>query len=275
MADKASKTPTLDVRIADVLKAKCTADRNSLFSLWEEAFEKINELQETIKTEEDRVLDLTNTDPDKSTATITSIKLQIERLTKAITEELKPRVLALDAEKARTDWNAEAEKRRAVNDELYEELKALYPPFFQQIVKLYVRILENDIEIGKLKARAPACVDKQFVAVEPHSLFWALINLPSWDKGVTFPPRKSPADIAWQNQVAITNAAVAQAKAIEAKHAQMFSPDWAAVHDEIHKRKAEEDEKAEAELKAKDLEARQNYYLSLQEAERKRIRGEI
>ena len=35
------------------------------------------------------------------------------------------------------------------------------------------------------------------------------------------------------------------------------------------------DEKAEQELKEKDLEARQNYYLSLQEAERKRMRGEI
>ena len=67
----------------------------------------------------------------------------------------------------------------------------------------------------------------------------------------------------------------AQTKAIEAKHAQMHSPDWAGAYDEIHKRKAEADAKAEQELKQKDLEARQNYYLSLQEAERKRMRGEV
>ena len=189
---------SLEQRISAALKSNGSADRDVLFSLWQEAFDEINRLNETIATEEPRLLDINNDDADGSRELIASSKLHIERLTKAIVEELKPRVLALNAEKARADWTAEADERRAINDELYEELEALYPPFFQQIVKLYVRILENDIEIDKLKARAPMGVDKKFAAVEPHALFWALINLPSWDTGVTFPPRKSPADIAWE-----------------------------------------------------------------------------
>ena len=126
-----------------------------------------------------------------------------------------------------------------------------------------------------MKARAPAGVDKKFVAVEPHSFFWAVMNLPSWEKVVTFPPRKSPADIAWQNQVNFTKAMCAGIKAQEAKHAQMFSSDWAAVHDEINRKKAEEDDKREAELKAKDQAARDAYYKNLAEAERRHIHGEV
>ena len=114
-----------------------------------------------------------------------------------------------------------------------------------------------------------------FEPATPHSTFWIDLQLPSWTKAhVTFPLRQTPEQIAWAQQVALTAAMCAQTKVIEAKHAQMHSADWATVHDEIHKRKAEEDEKAEAELKEKYLEARQNYYLSLQEAERKRIYGE-
>ena len=270
-----SKTPTLSSRIFSALKSNGSADRATLFSLWEEAFAEINRLKEVIKTEEPRLLNITNDDADGSRERIASSKLHIERLTKAITEELKPRVLALDAEKARQDWTAEADERRAVNDDLYEELKALYPPFFEQMLKLYLRILDNDIEIDKLKARAPAGVDKRFVAVESHSLFWALMNLPSWDKGgVTFPPRKSPADIAWQNQIAITNAAVEAAKANDLRFTPNGGRDWHEINKLERERVDAENAKFEAEAKAKDLEARQDYYLSLQEAERKRIYGE-
>ena len=46
------------------------------------------------------------------------------------------------------------------------------------------------------------------------------------------------------------------------------------MHDEINKRKAEEDAKAEAELKEKDAAARDQYYRDMAESERRRIHGE-
>ena len=269
----ANKTPTLDARISAALDANGSADRDILVSLIDEAFDELGSLEEIIKIETPRVMDLSNPDPEKSTAAITSANLKIARLNKAL-PLLQSRIAAIDEEKARTEWTAEADECRAINDDLYEELKALYPPFFDQLARLYIRILENDIACDKLKRRAPAGVDKSFVPVAPHSLFWANMQMPAWDRNVTIPLRKSPADIAWEIQVANVNAAVAQAKAIEAKHAQLYSSDGAAVHDEIHRRKAEEDEKAEQELKEKDQAARDQYYKDLAEAERRRIHGE-
>ena len=266
---------SLEQRISAAFKSNGSVDRDTLFSLWEEAFAEINKLKEVIETEEPRLLDIDNDDADGSRERIASSKLHIERLTKAIVEELKPRVFALDAEKARADWTAEADERRAINDELYEELEALYPPFFQQIVKLYVRIIENEIQISKLKARAPAGADKTFVPVEPHSRFWASINLPYWDSDAMFPPRKSAAGIAWEIQVAITNAMVAQAKANDLKFAPHGGQDWAEINKLERERVDAEAEKAEQELKEKDQAARDEYYKNIAIGERKRLRGEI
>ena len=143
-------------------------------------------------------------------------------------------------------------------------------------MKLYLRARDNAEEFHELKRRAPKGADVRFFPAAPYESFWLNLILPSWDNSnVVYPPRKSPQETAYEIQVANTNALCAQAKAIDAKTAQLYSSDWAAVHDEIHKRKAEEDAKAEQQLKEKDAAARDAYYRAIREAERKRIYGEI
>lgn len=267
---------SLEQRISAALKSNGEANRDTLFALWEEAFAEINRLNETIATEEPRLLDINNDDPDASRELIASSKLHIERLSKAITEELKPSVRALDAKKAQADWTAEADQIRDENDKLFAELKAMYPPFLQQILDLYFRILKNHSAFANHKVHAPAGADTSFSRIEPHSRFWLDMALSSWNNpGVKYPERQSPEQIAWAQQVAFTTALCEQTKAIEAKHAHMHSADWGAVYDEIHKRKAAEDEKAEQALKEKDQAARDEYYKSVLEAERRHVRGEI
>ena len=144
------------------------------------------------------------------------------------------------------------------------------------MLDLMVQIFGNHVAFADHKDKAPLGADTRYARIEPHSRFWDDMALPSWtNPGLKYPVRRTPEQIAWENQVALTTAMCAQTKAVEAKHAQLYSSDWAAVHDEIHKRKAEEDAKAEAELKEKDQAARDEYYKSVLEAERRHVRGEI
>ena len=93
MADKTNKT--LDVRISAALNANGNADRDALVSLLDEAFDEHAELEEIIKIETPRILDLTNADPDKSTTAVSSAKLKIQRLNLAI-PLLRQRVDAIE-----------------------------------------------------------------------------------------------------------------------------------------------------------------------------------
>ena len=268
-------TKTLDSRISAALSANGEASRDTLTALIAEANNSIRIANTVIETETPSLLDLDNDDPDRSRELIASNKLKIERLTLAI-PQLQSRIGAIDAETALKTWNDEADRLREQSNKIYDELKALYPGFLQKMMDLFDQGKRNASAFQSHKRKAPPGADVWFDAATPHSTFWIDIQLPSWTKPhVTFPLRQTPEQIAWAQQVAFTNAMCAQTKAIEAKHAQMHSPDWAGAYDEIHKRKAEADAKAEQELKQKDLEARQNYYLSLQEAERKRMRGEV
>ena len=241
----ADKTKTLDVRISAALDANGTADRDILVSLLDESFDEINSLEEIIKVETPRIMDLSNPDPDKSTTAVTSAKLKIERLKKAI-PLLQARVDTIDAEIALAEYNTETCRMRDKSDELYEKLEALYRPFVQEMLDLMVEIFANHVAFNEHKDRAPVGADTRYARIEPRSRFWDNMQLPSWTNvNLTYPPRRTPEQIAWSQQVNFVNAMCAQTKAIEAKHAQMHSPDWAAVHDEINKRKAAEDEKAE------------------------------
>ena len=270
----ADKTKTLDVRIFSALQSNGSADRKVLVDLIDEATLSIEIAQKVIETEEPSLLDLENSDPDKSRELIAHNTLKIARLEKAL-PKLQERIDAIDREKALADWDAVADRHREQSNKIFDELEKVYPSFLKTMMDLFERGKRNAAAFQSHLRHAPPGADTWFEPATPHSTFWIDLQLPSWTKPhVTFPARQSPEDAAWERQVAFTNAMVAQQKAIEAKHAQMFFSDWAAVHDEIHKGKAAEDEKAEAELKAKDLEARQNYYLSLQEAERRRVYGE-
>ena len=264
----ADKTLKLDARIVQALAANGEASRDVLVALIDEATLSIDIARKVIETEEPSLLDLENETPDKSRELIASNKLKIERLTLAL-PQLQSRIDAIDCETALKTWDAEADRLREQSNKIFDELAKIYPGFLAKITDLFDRGKRNAAAFQSLLRHAPPGADTWFEPATPHSTFWIDLQLPSWTKPhVTFPLRQTPEQIAWAQQVAFTNAMCAQTKAIEAKHAQMHSPDWAGAYDEIYKRKAEADAKAEQELKQKDLEARQNYYLSLQEAER-------
>ena len=228
----ADKTKSLDVRISAALDANGTADRDMLVSLLDEAFDELGELEELIKIETPRIMDLSNPNPDASNAAITSANLKIARLKKAI-PQLQQRVDAIDCETALAECNKEADKHRAESDALYEELKQTYPPFLQKMMDIYLRSRASAAAFYELKKRAPDGADLRFSAAMPYDDVWLNLRLPSWNNpGVIYPERQTPEQIAWSQQVNFVNAMVAQTKAIEQKHAQLHSADWHAVHDE-------------------------------------------
>ena len=231
-------------------------------------------MEEIIKIETPRIMDLSNPTPDASNAAITSANLKIARLNKAL-PLLRARVDTIDRETALAECNEEADKHRAESDAIYEELKQLYPPFLQKMMDLYIRARANAAAFNELKRCPPKGADLRFFPAMPYESFWLNLRLPSWNNpGVVYPERQTPEQVAWAQQVMFTRAMCEQTKAIEQKHAQLYSSDWHAVHAEINRKKAEEDDKAEQELKAKDQAARDQYYKELAEAERRRVYGE-
>ena len=270
----ANKTKTIDSRISDAINANGDADRAILTNLLDEAFDEITSLEEIIKTETPRVLDLSNIDPDKSTAAITSAKLRIERLRLAI-PQLQSRIAAIDAEKALAEWTAEADRHRAESNSIFDELEKHYPPFLAKMMDIYLRARANAAAFNELKRKAPPGADTWFEYATPHNTFWSDLQLPSWTKAyVTYPPRKSPADIAWEQQVAFTNAMVEQYKALDQKFAPNGGKDWYEINKIEQERVDAENEKREAELKAADAAARDEYYQNIAIGERKRLYGE-
>ena len=141
----AEKTKTLDARISAALQSNGNADRDELVGLLDLAFDELTSLEEIIKVETPRIMDLQNDNPDASTAAVSSAKLKIERLNKAV-PLLQARVAAIDAETKLKEWDAEAWRLRNKSNELYEELEALYRPFEQQILDLMVEIFRNHVE---------------------------------------------------------------------------------------------------------------------------------
>ena len=61
-------------------------------------------MEATIAAEEPHLLDISYPDPDQAAAAITAARLRIARLSKAILQELHPRIDALDAAATRDAW---------------------------------------------------------------------------------------------------------------------------------------------------------------------------
>ena len=123
----ADKNKSLDARISQALQSNGNADRDALANLLDELFDELGELEELIKVETPRILDLSNPDPDASTTAVASAKLKIERLNLAI-PQLQQRIAAIDAEKVLAEYNNETYRLRDKSNELYEKLEALYRP---------------------------------------------------------------------------------------------------------------------------------------------------
>ena len=271
----ADKTPKLDARIVQALAANGEANRDVLVALIDEATLTIELAQKVIEVEEPSLVDLENSDPDKSRELIASNKLKIERLTLAL-PQLQSRIDAIDAETALKTWDDEADRLREQSNQIFDELAKIYPPFLAKIVDLFDRGKRNVAAFQAHKRRAPPGADVWFEPATPHITFWQDIVLPSWVKPhVTFPFRQSPADVAWENQVAFTKAMVAQQKALDAKFAPNGGRDWFEVQKIEQERQIAADEKFEAEQKERDQKSRDAHYQAVLENERRHVRGEI
>ena len=102
------------------------------------------------------------------------------------------------------------------------------------------------------------------------------MQLPSWTNfNLTYPVRRTPQEIAWQNQVANMNAMCAQAKAIDAKFSPNGGKDWFEVQKIEQERQIAADEKFEAEQKERDQKSQDAHYRAVLENERRHARGEI
>ena len=270
-----NKTPKLDARIVAALTANGEASRDTLIALIDEATLSIDLARKVIEVEEPSLLDLDNDDPDKSQARLASAKLKIERLTKAL-PLLQQRVDQIDAELALTGWNAEADRLREQSNKIFDELEKLYPGFLAKMMDLFDRGKRNAAAFNVHVRHAPPGADTWFEPATSHSTFWIDMQLSSWTNvSVTYPERETPEQIAWAQQVLFTNAAVAQAKALDQKFAPNGGRDWPEVQKIEQERQRAADEKAEAEAKKKDAERRDQYYQAIAEGERRRIRGEL
>ena len=249
---------TLDSRIAHALKNGAAADRDTLFELNNAAADEVDALRATIAAEEPKLLDIGSPDPDKTQATIAAAKLRIERLTKVILEELQPRVRALDAAANLAEWNATADRLQAESDKLWVELETAYATVCEQLVDVWKRVDANAAAISAAHRRRPSGVMRHITGAD-HPQLRANLRLPCWDA----PDRiVFPRDEAWAFQANLANMMVAQAKAFDAK--MLISPD----------QQRSEDDKREAEMKARAIAERDAYFKAQLEAERKHMRGE-
>ena len=257
------------------MQSNGSADRDLLVSLIDESFDEITSLEEVIKIETPRILDLSNENPDASNAAITSANLKIARLNKAL-PLLRARIDTIDRETALAECNAEVHRVRADSDEIYEELKELYVPFLQKIMHLYLRARDNAAEFYELKRRAPKGADLRFFGAMPYESFWLNLILPSWNNpNVVYPERQTPEQIAWAQQVAITTAMVNAAKANDLKFAPNGGRDWHEGQKIDQERLDAANAKFEAEQKERDQKSRDAYSQALLENERRHVRGEI
>ena len=182
-----AETQSLDARLADAIKANGEADRSTFVALRDEAASTIDELRATIETEEARILDLTNPDPDQSITVVASARLRIQRLTTAI-PRLEQRIAAIDVAAQQAAWSEQANALRTESDDLYWALNEVYPSFVKTLDELFVKARANAAAFNELLGRAPQGVDHTFNEASPYSSFWIRVQLPDWSDAACQPP---------------------------------------------------------------------------------------
>ena len=249
--------PSLDAKIAAALAADGNADRAALVDLIRDAPAAIELAQTTIATEQPRLLDIDNLDPDTTRQLINSARLRIDRLSLAI-PRLQERVAVIDHETALAAWTAQANALRDKSDALYREHEAVYPPIVAQLNALFLKGRANAAAFADLARRAPPGAFTDFSPAVPWDGFWLRVQLPDWsDSRITHPPRVKPPDP--QVEIALMQAAFA--KQLDAK--MLISVE----------QQREIDAKREEEMKQKAHEEREKYHQDLLAAERRRATG--
>ena len=124
---KDSKTPkSLDARIAAVLSANGEADRSTLTSLLNEATEALAAAEETVRIETERILEITNPDPEEADAKVRVAERTVKRLTAAI-PRLNERLEQIGRADVIATWNADHERLRTETEALAAEFRAAVP----------------------------------------------------------------------------------------------------------------------------------------------------
>ena len=255
MANKPTKS--LGARIAAALATNGKADRDTLTTLWTEAADEVNALQATIAAEETHLADIAADDPDKSTEVIASSRRRIERLTKVIHEELRPRVEALDRAADLAEWEKEAERLQSESDQLWAKLEATYNVACDQLIEVWGHVFRNSHAINEARRRRPSGTRRELTGAD-HPELRATLRLPYFDEPTRI---RFPRDEAVEFQRATSNLLVEQAKAFERKQMAVLDGRDERVQAERIKHEQETKQRVEAERAA--------YHKSLQEADRK------
>ncbi len=132
---------SLDALLAEAFASE-TVFREVLIELWQRSLGIINLTKETIELESERILDLENTDYDKSDEAVRIAERTVERLTKAI-YQLEFKVDKIDAINYANKWHERANEIADERDKLGNELRELYPEFVTKLANLFARIDEK------------------------------------------------------------------------------------------------------------------------------------
>ena len=251
---------SLDALLVDALGSEAT-DRDTLVSLWQRTVDAIAAAKATIEVESARTLDLSNSNPGASDEAVRVAHRTIDRLGKAI-YLIKARVDALDADIYAQTWHAQANEIGAQRDALAQELAELYPSFVAKLAGVFARIDENKAAIANLHAQAPRGEPRRLIDAElaARGLERYTAEQPPLRDNLKLPRFDRPVDIAYPVPPALNPFAVAMGehfRALDAKSAGMFGPDW------------HEAQKIDEDLKREEL-ARRAAQEASQAAERKR-----
>lgn len=222
---------SLDALLAEAFASE-TVFREVLIELWQRSLGIINLTKETIELESERILDLENTDYDKSDEAVRIAERTVERLTKAI-YQLEFKVDKIDAINYANKWHERANEIADERDKLGNELRELYPEFVTKLANLFARIDENAAAISALHGQAPRgeplrlFEDAELVArgLESYSAAQPRLRdnlkLPNWSQ---------PFEIFYPIPAPLNSFAVVMLNhmpAVDAKYA--FGADWAAA----------------------------------------------
>jgi hypothetical protein len=263
---------TLDARIAAALAVNGKTGRDTLAALAREAEATLVAAQELAALENERLLDISNDNPDASDAAIARAERTIARLTAAL-PKLRARIRDIEADQYAKDWHAAANKLEAERDKLAAELAALYSSLVEQLAALYARIDANEAAIDQLNSQAPYGEQRRLVGAElrARGLQSYSAAQPRLREHLKLPDWHEPHRIAFPPPVPLLSpyveAMVGLAQAIERKEAGLYSDNWFAAQQYADEQaRAERDRVAEIEAK-QQAEARRRYEQALLEAD--------
>jgi hypothetical protein len=269
--------PTLDSRIAAALSANGKASKDDLVALVAEAEQAIAAARDTIATEGERALDITNDDPDASDAAIQKAERNLARLDKAL-PLLRDRIRQIEATEYARQWHAAADRIESERDKLAGELAERYPAFVEKLAALFDRIDALDGAIGQLHSAAPRGETRRLVGAEPQARGLQSFSAaqPALRDHLALPDLSEPSRIAYPPQVGLNplaGAMIEAAQAIERKSSTLYSSDWHVAEKLAAEQARAESDRLAALEAAKQAEAKRKFEQAVLADDRRRQTG--